>query len=470
MMERNRNAAIERVLALSDAPGYPIHPDLSDDYVVNIRGLSDETRELLLDRTMVIRYFPFLIGRFSWSDPFSFLKQDLSIRDGGQYGISRQHVTIERHGDKIVLVDEKSRKGSLVDSQLLGKRAGGRGKIELKYGKNKVILGEGASPFIFEMEVTRGGYDTLLNNYVRCGGHIVDVAALYVRLCQHAKDILTSADHSIHIRIRAAMGAIEGIAVDRETVNMLYCYSAHPDTFSDIIVAHSVNVAVYAVKLFASLSYPFKDIIRIGTAALLHDIGMYGIPKEIVSKEKPVSDKEYEIIKRHVQIGSEMLWSDQDEYRFFPVIARDHHERVNGSGYPNGIRNVSEITELMGVVDFFEAVTHRRPQRGPLTPHRGIRIIMDSREGVFSRKAIKSFINVFSVFPVYSVVRLNSGEIGQVVKANTNSPLRPIIKVIFGRDGQQLAEEKEINLMQERELYITKDISDRVFVERSFKL
>ncbi len=438
--------------------------------MVSLTGLNDTSREFLTNRRIIIRHFPFRIGRFSLEDPFFSLKQDLSIPDNGPYRLSREHLSIERNGDQIVLVDEKSRLGSVVNKRILGKRAGGESRIALEVGKNQVILGGGSSPFRFEMEVLKSDQEIPSNNYVRCGESIVDVAVLYARLCLYAKDILTSSGGDPRKRILSAMDSIGYIIRDPETIDMLYCYSAHPDTYSDVIVAHSVNVAIYSLKFFASLSYPEEDIIRIGTAALLHDIGMYDIPEEIVYKRKQVTDTEYGLIKQHTVAGNEKLMTDQDDHGFYSVVALDHHERIDGSGYPKGLRDIPDFVEFLGLLDFFEAVTHQRPQRGPVTPHRGIQIILGLRNGVFSPRALKAIIHVFSVFPAYSVIRLNSGEIGQVVKIHTNWPLRPIVRVLFGEDGQLRERAREVDLLHDRDLYITRDISDRIFVDRYFKL
>ncbi|HUU39604.1 MAG TPA: HD domain-containing phosphohydrolase [Desulfatiglandales bacterium] len=203
--------------------------------------------------------------------------------------------------------------------------------------------------------------------------------------------------------------------------------------------------------------------------ALLYDIGLYDIPQDIIYKNEKVSQKEYDLLKIHPTISHEKLATTQFD-KIIPNIALEHHERVNGEGYPRGIINLSEITELFGMVDFFEAVTHQRPQRGPVTPHEGIQMLMGMKHKMFTRKMLTDFINVFSIFPVYSVVRLNSGEIGQVIKANVNWILRPLVSILFKSDGQPVSGRKEIDLSKDKILFITKDISDRVFIDRHFKL
>ncbi|MBI4618647.1 MAG: HD domain-containing protein [Desulfobacterales bacterium] len=299
---------------------------------------------------------------------------------------------------------------------------------------------------------------------------MIPVAALYIRLCHATSDIITSSNYDTHDRIQRALDLVVGIIAYPETIDMLYYYSAHPDTFEDLIVAHSVNVAIYTIKMALSLSYSKDEATIIGVAALLHDIGLYDIPRSIIDKRRIISKKEYDVIKKHSNIGYEKLLEVANDYKLIPQIALEHHERVDGNGYPNGIKKLSDNTELIGMIDFFEAVTHYRPQRGPITPHEGIKILLDLRHSVFSINLTKAFLNVFSTFPAYSVIRLNSGEIGQVVKVKINWPLRPTVRMLFRNDGQPIEGEKEIDLVQNKDLFIAKDISDRVFIDNYFKL
>jgi HD-GYP domain-containing protein (c-di-GMP phosphodiesterase class II) len=257
---------------------------------------------------------------------------------------------------------------------------------------------------------------------------------------------------------------------DPEIIDPLYFYSAHPDTDSDVIVAHSVNVAIYVLKFAMSLSFPEEMVRKMGVAALLHDIGMYEIPDDIVYKREKITSREFKILKNHTHIGNNELAVVEEIDKSIPMVALEHHERIDGSGYPKGLKSLSELTELFAIIDFFEAVTHHRPQRGPVTPHAGIEMLMGLKHRVFSKKAIKSFISVFSVYPAYSIVRLSSGETGQVIRTHIDWPLRPVVRVLFDKNGQLVNWEKEIDLFIHDTLFITKDISDRVFIDNYFSI
>jgi HD-GYP domain-containing protein (c-di-GMP phosphodiesterase class II) len=175
-------------------------------------------------------------------------------------------------------------------------------------------------------------------------------------------------------------------------------------------------------------------------------------------------------LKRHPKDGYAKFIDLDDGLEIIPEIVYEHHERVDGNGYPQGIKSLREIVELLALADFFEAITHSRPQRGPVTPHQGIQMLLSKKHEFFSLKISKAFINIFSLFPVFSIIRLNNGEIGQVVKSNPDLIQRPIVKVLLDRYGEPLTSKKEIDLKKEDRLFITKDISDRVFIDSYFAI
>lgn len=444
--------------------------DYKPNYVVILSGLNYFSREALLNRSLIIRYFPFKFGRVSKSNPFISDKLDFVIHDVQPFRISKRHISLEMDGDQIFVVDENSKLGSFVNGKQLGKNAGGNIRIGLKYGENEIVLGGAFSPFRFRMEVKKNYENITFHDHAIIGGRLVPITSAYIHLCSYAKTILTSKTKSLQDRLRMSLDIIQSIMKAPEIIDPLYFYSAHPETDSDVIVAHSVNVTIYLLKFAVSLSFPKEIIIKMGVAALLHDIGMYGIPKDITYKKKEIVPREFERLKDHTIIGNSELAIVEDIDKFIPMIALEHHERVDGSGYPSGLKSLSEITEYLAIVDFFEAVTHQRPQRGPVSPHTGVEMLIDLKNRAFSKKAIRSFVSVFSLYPTYSIVRLSSGETGQVIRTNLDWPLRPVVRPLFDKNGQLITLQKEIDLLIHDNLFITRDISDRVFIDNYFRI
>ncbi len=437
---------------------------------VIMTGLNAASDKALMNRSLSIRHFPFRIGRLSGFYELFSKGPDLVIEDEAPYRLSRDHLTLERRERKIYLVDDGSRSGSIVNGIFLGGRRGGTRELPLNEGDNKVVLGGEKSPFVFNMKVTEDERETLVHGQIQYGGWTVPVVALYGRFCQHVQTILRAEHPGDMENVKKGLALLRSLTSRPEAINPLYYFSASPETFYDVVTAHSVNVTIYAIKMARSMSYDLEEIVKTGTAALLHDIGLLDLPPEIINTTKELSAQEDLIMQEHTTIGYEKLKSSEKEFPVFPATALEHHERLGGRGYPRGIADPNEAAELVGIVDFFESVTHYRPQRGPVTPHEGIKMILDERQSIFSRDLLRRFIKEFSLFPVFSIVRLNTGDIGQVVEINPDWPLRPSIRIFFQGDGQPVPDERVLNLWEDKNLFIAKDISDRAFIDHYFQL
>jgi len=444
--------------------------DLTRSTVVVLTGRNTKSSKALFGQQLTIRYFPFQIGRVSNDMSVIRDEPDLTIEDHSPYHLSRLHVILERREEKIFIVDPLSRLGSLVNGEYLGEKIGGRTELPLPPGKHEIRLGGDNSPFIFSVDVVIDDRSHYIQDHVRLGDRTIPISLLYHRFCQQTDLIFRQFFEDSSQSIQMAYNLVQFILQNDEIIEPIYYFSAIPETFKDIIVTHSLNVTIYALKLARLLNIAREDLIKFALAALFHDIGMYDIPEEIINKRDIVTNEEFEVIKRHPLEGKNRLTEIKGEYAILPTVAMEHHERADGKGYPRGSKILSNYVEMIAMVDFFEALTHSRPQRGPVTPHEGMRQLIHLRKGIFRPSMVKLFIKGFSLFPVYSVVRLNTGEIAQVVETNPDWPLRPTVRLFFGRNGQMMTDGRKIDLKKEKFIYITKDISDRIFVDHYFKL
>jgi HD-GYP domain-containing protein (c-di-GMP phosphodiesterase class II) len=439
---------------------------------VLLQGCNPTSAKTLLEQDMIIRYFPFHIGRMGNYRTSRREEPDLFLADHRPYHISRLHITLERREEGIVLIDRHSRSGSMVDNILLGKRPGGVGELFLSPGQHVIRLGGTDSPFFFTLDVINDKDVFGISEQVRFGDRTVPVSALYSRLYQHTQVIFHRFFVDCRKSLEMANDLVESLLNYPEAIDPLYYFSAIPEMHDDVIVTHSLNVLIYTIKLAETIPLPLpaEDRKRLALAALFHDIGMYDIPADVITKRDLITAEEYEVIKRHLAQGQTRLREAGDPDDLLPSIALIHHELIDGDGYPRRIKDLSDYAELITMVDFFEAITHYRPRRGPVTPHEGIRRLIDRSRAIFSPPLLKQFITVFSLYPIYSVVRLNSGEIGQVVKTDRNRPLRPTVRIFFNPNGKAVSEGRTVDLMKERHVYIARDISDRVFVDHYFKI
>lgn len=438
---------------------------------VVLKGQNTRSRKALLNQELTIRYFPFRIGRARGGMTSFHDEPDLALEDPRPYRLSHQQVILERRGETIFVVDPKSRSGSWVNGRPLGGAIGGTAEFPLPPGKHDIRMGTDHSPFAFTFEVIAETGRTVAWNDIRFEDQPVPVSVLYQRLSRQTAAIFRLFSEGDGRSLATACDLVRSILANPGIVDPLYYFSAIPEPFfKDLIATHSLNVTLYAIKLALTIPLDGEDLVKFALAALFHDVGMYEVPRKIVHKRDLITLEEFEVIRRHPEDGERRLREVIAADELLRTVALEHHERIDGKGYPRGTKSLSRFAELIAMVDFFEALTHHRPQRGPVTPHEGMQHLIRLRHGIFSPATVKLFIKGFSLFPVYSVVRLNTGEIGQVMATHPDWPLRPTVHVFFDRNGQVVSNGKEIDLVKEKFIYIVKDISDRIFVDHYFRI
>lgn len=221
---------------------------------------------------------------------------------------------------------------------------------------------------------------------------------------------------------------------------------------------HGINMAIFAIKIGEGLGYKRDQLVELGIAALIHDIGMCKIPDEVVNKEGILTNEEYALIKKHPQFGYEIVLNSLGEkYKWLAEVVSQEQEREGGQGYPRGLQGneIHEYAKVIGIVDVYEALSHPRPQRKRFLPYEATKVIVNSSKNMFPQKLIKALLTKLSCFPISSYVVLNSKAIGRVVETNEASPLRPVIEMLYNSMGKKLTEKKIVKLQDTPLLYIT---------------
>jgi HD-GYP domain-containing protein (c-di-GMP phosphodiesterase class II) len=235
-------------------------------------------------------------------------------------------------------------------------------------------------------------------------------------------------------------------------------------TQDDYIYTHSLNVCTLSVYLAKELGLDSQEIFDVGLGALLHDIGMLHVPKEIWGKPGRLTLKEeFERIKKHPYYGYEILEKDEGIGKMPKLITHQHHERFNGTGYPRGLKRgeIHDFSMIIALADVYDALTTDRTYRDRFLPYEAIGIILSSSPA-FSSNIMKSFIRCMSIYPAGSLVRLNTGEIGVVIRPNKDMVLKPIIRLVLNEQGDEYPEIMEVNLTREPNKFIVSGVDDRV--------
>jgi len=255
--------------------------------------------------------------------------------------------------------------------------------------------------------------------------------------------------------------AAKVLSADNEI--MILVNKSTPDNY---LYAHSSNVCILSIKLAAGLGWAEDKLTLLGVCALLHDVGMVRVLSLANRPVKP-TPQEYEEVKKHPLYGKEILEKLDNEIEInikelLGLIAYQHHERINGEGYPRGLKDkdLHEFVKIIGLVDVYEGLTHPRAYRERMLSHGALRYLIETAEGKFEALLLKIFIEELSLYPVGSFVKLNTEEIGEVVKSNRELPTRPVVKLILGAHSEKIEPNRYINLAEAPLLHIREPVDE----------
>lgn len=211
---------------------------------------------------------------------------------------------------------------------------------------------------------------------------------------------------------------------------------------------HSVNTSILSLSIGSLLPLDRISLSILGLSALLHDTGKVKLPKDLVNKPTPLTSSEWQLIELHPVYGAEILSSIKGLSRLAMIVAFEHHLGYNLSGYPpvRGLKETHLFSRIVEIADVFDAATSERSYKRSLTPAEALQFIIQARGKNFDPLLVKIFVQLTGVYPVGSLVKLNTGEIGVVVEQNSQDVLRPRVKIFIGSDGARLSEQFETDL------------------------
>ncbi|NOV01300.1 HD-GYP domain-containing protein [Paenibacillus planticolens] len=220
---------------------------------------------------------------------------------------------------------------------------------------------------------------------------------------------------------------------------------------------HSVNVSIYAIMLGISFGYSREKLETLGLGALLHDIGKTKIPLGILRKPSQLTADEFAEMKNHTTYGFQILKNEPNIPLLSAHCALQHHERMNGSGYPRGLEapDINEFARWIGLVDSYDAMTTTRVYRRPLLPHEAMEQLFAGSGTMYDQSQIALFRDKIAIYPLGITVKLNTGEFGIVSKLNMTFPQRPVVRILQDESGRDLKEPYEIDLSTKHSILIS---------------
>jgi len=204
-------------------------------------------------------------------------------------------------------------------------------------------------------------------------------------------------------------------------------------SYDEYTYTHSINVTVLATAFGQFLGLPEAELLSLGLAALFHDIGKANIPPEVLNKPGRLSDREFQVMKRH-PLESYSILKDKRPLEDKVLLAIvEHHEKFDGSGYPRGLQGeaVSMFARVISLADVYDALTSDRVYRKGMPPSRALGVMYGMREKDFHPTMVERFIKCLGIYPVGSLVRLSDGRHALVWSSNAQSPLLPTVKAAF---------------------------------------
>lgn len=221
---------------------------------------------------------------------------------------------------------------------------------------------------------------------------------------------------------------------------------------------NALNVCVYATRIGMIENLDEEQLFALGLGAMLHDIGNTQVPPKFLLKTTPLTPLEYEQIQKHTEYGFRII----KEMPGIPLLsahcALQHHEKIDGSGYPAGLTEagIHPFAQWVGLLDAYDAMTNPRPYRPAIPPDHALENLCTRAGTLYDREKVDMFRSRVAVYPVGLTVRLNTGQIGIVSKSNPVFKLRPVIRVLTDERGESLKQPVEIDLSRHLHIMINR--------------
>jgi putative nucleotidyltransferase with HDIG domain len=287
----------------------------------------------------------------------------------------------------------------------------------------------------------------------RVEGNLQDMATirrLYTSSVGVAEDVWDSASTEGKPDATVARTMIEGLAqavAENRTALLALTTLKNYDNYT---FTHMVNVSILTMGQAAGMGIDGALLREFGLAALMHDIGKVKTPLEILNKPDKLTDDEFVIMRQHVVDGAEILRSTPEVPALAPIIAFEHHLRLDGSGYPFGVSRPSLNlgTMMCGIADVYDAMRSQRAYQQSFPTDRILQVLKRNDGQQFDQNLVRRFVQLLGIYPTGNLVRLNTGEVAVVIEVHAPEPYRPHVRVLFDRKGTKVELPYEINLWE----------------------
>jgi HD-GYP domain-containing protein (c-di-GMP phosphodiesterase class II) len=288
----------------------------------------------------------------------------------------------------------------------------------------------------------------------------------YLETIEKLDQVLTSIGEGVSVEARS---------IDNIAARLLQAVRDERDRFIGFILGgevsghemakSSVNAAILSALIAQELKLPNHKIMQIIIGALLHDVGMLRLPKEILDKRGGLSEAELQRMKNHPLythkiVSKELLYPED-----VGLIALQHHERWDGEGYPRRVSGnaIDMGARIVSVADAFEAMVSQKSYRNSMMGYQAMKNLLSDNSRRFDPDVLKAFIQTMGIYPIGSIILLNNGALARVTEVHGDAPLRPKIRVLIDEFGKVFKQDDGdlIDLLTEKSLFIAKAVDPK---------
>ena len=256
-------------------------------------------------------------------------------------------------------------------------------------------------------------------------------------------------------------GSLDMVTVKKCVEPMVDSVARHPGPCSwlarlkqedDYTYQHPLCAAIWAVALGRELGLPKTDLRSLAIGGMLFDIGKLGVPAELLDTTRQLTDEEFQQVRNHVRLGVDMIKGSALINTDVIDMITYHHERHDGSGYPEGLRGdgIPIFARIASLVDCYDAITGNRSYARPIPPSTAIKMLYEWKDIDFQAELVEEFIQALGIYPAGTLVELSTGEVAVVMDAYRGRRLRPRVLVLLDADKQALQPPRTRDLLTEK--------------------
>lgn len=227
---------------------------------------------------------------------------------------------------------------------------------------------------------------------------------------------------------------------------------------------HSVSVAGLMITFSRAMGYDMDLIKEISIGGMLHDVGKMMTPNNVLNKPGSLTDDEFKVMKHHVVYSRELLEGKPGITQAALDVAAMHHERIDGTGYPLGLKGdeISEVGQMSTIVDVYDALTSVRVYKSAWEPNLALKKLLEWSDHHFNPELVKKYISCLGIYPIGTLVELDSGNVAIVIEQGENSLINPIVRIIYNIRKKGIVPVKDLNLAKTDD-FIVKSVSPQTY-------